>query len=91
MMSKPTPGLWDVKPCISGGGLLRRHGSKDQVSIQIVPIEDANIMAASKDLLEALETLLSNWPEGRDGMDYEGPLPVGVIRCRQAIAKAKGE
>jgi len=39
-------------------------------------------------LLEAAELLLTNWPESRDGMDFD-PLPVGAKSLRAAVAKAR--
>jgi hypothetical protein len=59
-MTEHTPGPWTVVPCSYGGMLLQR-GEKElrnrhpQGSLQIVPEADAQLMAASPDLLEALK------------------------------------
>lgn len=45
----------------------------------------------SKELIEAVNIILSNWPSNRDGMDYAGPLPAGVRSCREALKKFKGK
>jgi hypothetical protein len=40
------------------------------------------------DLVAALELLLSNWPQHRDGMDHD-VLPVGVKSARLLLSKRK--
>ena len=102
--AKHTPGPWTYNilplksyhkvPEISiynadGQEFIRQ--SYDTYSDQAMLSEgDACLIAAAPEMLEAAELLLTNWPESRDGMDFE-QLPVGVKSLRAAIAKAKGE
>jgi len=90
-MSKHTPGPWDMKPCSAGGGLLIRGdaGKHSQASLQIVPIEDARLIAAAPEMLEALDRLLwwaSVRAEGLHGTELDA-----INSARAAIAKATGE
>jgi hypothetical protein len=62
------------------------HGYYDYVAISEA---DARLIAAAPQMLEAAKLLLTNWPENRDGMDFE-QLPVGVKLLRAALAKAEG-
>lgn len=41
--------------------------------------------ALLKQAREAQRLILSNWPQERDGMDDEGPLPVGVKALRTSL------
>ncbi len=55
-----TKGPWTIQPTSSGGGLLVRGetaGKHPQHMLQIVPIEDARLIAAAPDLLEACKRL----------------------------------
>lgn len=88
-MSAHTPGPWWLvettehgRPVFNiraeSGGVARVH--KD----------DAALLLAAPDLLAALKMICSEWPESRDGMDYRGPLPLGIKAARLAISKAEG-
>lgn len=50
---KHTKAPWKVENYVSGGGLLLRNEAQHQNSLQIVPIEDAILMSAAPELLEA--------------------------------------
>jgi len=81
-MSTYTPGSWSSVPCSHGGRLLLRGGPETrhpQPSLQIVPGEDAVLMAAAPDMLAALRAIV--------GDDW-GAHPVDIARA--AIAKATG-
>jgi hypothetical protein len=70
-------------PCI--------RGSDDLAAAHAAEMESANaqLLVTAPELYTALELLLSNWPADRDGMDYEGPLPVGVKSGRAVLNKAR--
>jgi hypothetical protein len=96
-MSEYTPGPWT--PGLCGAALNVQIKSDDGNTVAAIFSTNKNyrnqnanalLIAAAPDMLEAAELLLTNWPESRDGMDFE-QLPVGVKSLRAAIAKAKGE
>jgi len=37
-------------------------------------------------LRESVSAVCAEYPHSRDGMDYSGPIPVYVKRCREALA-----
>lgn len=88
-----TPGPWTVREDINGnGGLLRRGeqmgpNTHVQSSLQILPLEDARLIAAAPDLLDACK----RWISERDS-----PAPCWAMKkqaedkMRAAIAKAEG-
>jgi hypothetical protein len=94
-MATITPGPWEVVPCNHGGGLLLRKGII-QSSIQIVPMEDARLISAAPELLEACKAALGiAWEIGcetEDGVhtlldDSRGDL---YRQLSAAITKATG-
>jgi hypothetical protein len=81
---KHTPGPWELQDCTHGGAILLRglDGKRHiQSHLQIVPIEDARLIAAAPELLEALKNL-----ENDDGSI---PDHAWLMVCA-AIAKAEG-
>lgn len=63
-MSEHTKGPWTLKPCSNGGMLLIRGDEKASISerhiqshLQILPSEDAYLIAAAPDLLAALKAI----------------------------------
>ena len=55
-MSEHTPGPWSVYPCDQGGGILRRGDRQHpQSHLQIVPMEDARLIAAAPELLALIQ------------------------------------
>lgn len=78
-----TPGPWTLAPCSHGGAILRRgteeRGNHPQTHLQIVPIEDARLIASAPDLLIALRALLASHPDS--------PM---AEQARRVIAKAEG-
>jgi hypothetical protein len=101
---KHTPGPWswkilplksyhkvpEISICNADGQEFIRQSYDTYSDQATLSIGDAYLIAAAPEMLEAAELLLTNWPEGRDGMDFD-QLPVGVKSMRAAIAKAKGE
>jgi hypothetical protein len=82
-MGKYTLGPWSTSPCSNGGRYLLRGKLGDhQHSVQIYPEDDAYLISAAPDLLEALEVIVERFS------GYQGMMFVGA---RAAIAKAKGE
>ncbi len=80
---------WHLLPCTSGGAILVRggglHGQHPQTHVQIVPIEDARIMAASKKLLAACIFLVKHHLEVCD----ETCNLMGIDQMRAAIKSAQ--
>lgn len=79
-----TPGPWSSKANQSGGRLLIREGCIQEF-LQIVPSEDAHLIAAAPDLLEALEAMQEMVLTNGWGRDYV------MLITAAAIAKARGE
>lgn len=76
-----TKGKWKVEKCVSGGGLLLRDGQ--QPSLQIVPFEDALLISAAPELLEALKDMVRIFDRGLiDGT-------IGALACAEAKAAIK--
>ena len=82
---KWTEGEWTTKPSNGGGRLLIRSGCI-QKSLQVVPSEDACLMAASKDLYYALEDCIRFIQN--DAPHRGGPE---IAQGLTAMAKARGE
>lgn len=85
-MSKHTPGPWSLQECSNGGALLIRglYGKHQQSHLQIVPIEDARLIAAAPELLEALKAVM---PSLHLTPDYNRLAKL----AHAAIAKAEGQ
>lgn len=49
----------------------------------------AELRACFDQMIHGLQAILSNWPPERDGMDDEGPLPMGVKLCRKILKEAE--
>ena len=88
--AKHTPGPWRVSPCSNGGLILIRadgkHGAHPQTHLQILPEEDAKLIAAAPELLEALRNCV-------DGLNCQ-PGYVNTLalkNAQDAIRKATGE
>jgi hypothetical protein len=79
-----TPGPWHTSPCSHGGLIVIRDGIS-QSHIQIVPEEDARLIAAAPALADALRDLLAY---------LESPAlhdaAVAIPRARAALALADG-
>lgn len=80
-----TPGPWTLRECSNGGMLLIRgeqlgRHSHVQSMLQILPSEDARLIAAAPELLAALKTAVK-------ALDYEG---FGTDELRDVIDKAEG-
>lgn len=94
---KHTPGPWKLDPCSNGGLILRRgeaiRGDRHpQSHLQIVPVEDAYLIAAAPELLAALK-------EAKEIIHLmHGDLAWGIYdqhspemkRINGAISKAEG-
>lgn len=84
-MSEFTPGSWEASVTEEHGCAVRANGEDIAWVLSNNPA-DAQVMAASRDLLEALEQSLTSMLDSGYSADSV------VIRCaRAAIAKAKGE
>ena len=81
-----TAGPWSVRPCNHGGGTLIRPGCV-QEEIQILPMEDAALMASAPALLAALEVCVK-WLE-RDHPD-EMTRADCAKQARAALSAARG-
>ena len=90
-----TPGPWKVEKqrALNGGTYYRIYDTDDAHSVIAQVIGDgrieyhdnARLMAAAPDLLEALENLLFR------AAQFYGEIPLDAIRAaRAALAKAKG-
>lgn len=95
--SKHTLGPWLLNETPSGGAILVRGGGSHrhmQSHLQIVPIEDAHLIAAAPCLLDALEEVLDGLGF-LSGGDWElegyGISTERGAEIRQILAKAKGE
>ena len=71
-MNAHTPGPWTTQPCSSGGLVVSRG---DVQNLQIVPVEDARLIAAAPDLYDAAVWVLHNAhgisKSGEDGVSQE--------------------
>lgn len=86
-MSGHTPGPWKVGSKLDmSGWVIYHHGDKDNIASN-VRAQDAYLLAAAPDLLEALKSLMAD--EG-----YSAALPAYDTRAKRAmaaIAKAEGK
>jgi len=95
-MNKHTPGPWEIheENTVLGPKL-------DDKSIWLRPIvlqsktgiklEDARLIAAAPDLLDAIQDLLNQFEQRGIFVDPQHPDRISVNKARAAIAKAKGE
>lgn len=88
-----TPGPWHLQDCPAGGKLLLRgtEGKRHlQSHLQIVPTEDAILIASAPDLLQTLRDI-AEWLETDkvDGVAFDDDSALDAIRA--AIAKAEGK
>ena len=80
-IARHTPGPWKIKESANGGAIVERAKN---LSNQILPIEDAFLIAAAPELLEALKTCSNALASlGGKAGEYE------VKKAKQAIAKAE--
>lgn len=86
---------WFLQECSNGGKILVRgggiHGAHIQTHVQILPVEDAFLMAAAPELLKALEWAMAILDGYDPPIDAE-PLAryeAGHAHARAAIRKAK--
>lgn len=92
LMKTHTPAPWSLLESPSGGMILvrpPRPGEKyaPQSHIQIVPKEDAYVMAAAPELLQALEDILAN-----GGTTSGEWVPkASYDRAKAAVVKARGQ
>ena len=81
---------WRVEPCIVGGGMLIRgdgtRGSHPQGHLQIVPLADAYLIGAVKDLYAACEAIVH-----ATTMRDSALGAVAATLASAALAKARGE
>jgi hypothetical protein len=87
MNSKHTPGPWKIKRCSCGSPSCHRYSTDNGFFYQGsgYSIEDARLIAAAPELLEALEKLMDL------GTGYGEASDLIRIICKPAIAKARGE
>lgn len=86
-----SPGPWEMTPCQHGGGLLIRGGGSNkhpQASLQIVPIDDARLIAAAPGLLAELVALVVRC-DGAEGVRADGSN-IDTSAAHAAIYKALG-
>ena len=88
-----TPGPWTTRECTHGGLLVQRgqieagRFTHPQHSLQIVPVEDALLIAAAPELLAALKLIVRTHAISCEGEDCGiGGIDLAVA----AIAKAEG-
>src|SRR3990167_6819869 len=98
-MSQPT---WTLGDCSNGGKILIRgggiHGAPPQTHVQILPVEDACLMAAAPELLAALDETARLWHYNHADQPGSPCYNLGFslcegLRCatnRAAIRKATG-
>lgn len=92
MIMKYTEGDWTVQhynneptPCICGG-----DGDIRIATMEINSMDDANLIAAAPDMLEAMKTLIA-YIESQDAGKFRiHPYASEVVVVRQAIDKAEG-
>jgi hypothetical protein len=89
-----TPGPWMLQDCWEGGALLIRGidpRSHPQASLQVVPIEDARLIAAAPDLLAALKAIVDALRIDAPGTPLNNhKYDVLGAAAHAAIAKAEG-
>ena len=99
-MSKHTPGPWIVYEFVDGYDIRSPEAecwvamSSDPEAVwgAIGREEDARLIAAAPELLEALEFFVAAGGKGRTFYAVEGELLQDCVdKARAAIAKAKGE
>jgi hypothetical protein len=100
-----TPGPWTVvaddtvyafPPSTDPKAIAAGYANDAQLIAEVSVAEDARLIAAAPDLLEAMEAVSDEWDAYIGSGDTEGhddPVLVGekVADLRAAIAKAKGE
>jgi hypothetical protein len=84
-MSKHTPGPWNLYPNSASDWVVRKMFPDGQESHEIARctsgMDNARLISAAPDLLEALEFVIRGVPDTWEG----------VQKARAAIAKARGE
>lgn len=90
--NKHTPGPWTVVECSHGGGLLRRGeqtgvGTHVQSSIQILPLEDARLIAAAPEMLVVLKQFVLD--HATSGF-YSAGLNATYFDALNVIKRAEG-
>ena len=89
---------WTLRDCGNGGKILIRggsiHGAHPQTHVQILPVEDAYLMASAPELLEALTESL-RWiakvaADHDDDSHLSGQALKMYDKARAAIRKATG-
>jgi hypothetical protein len=98
-----TAGPWQITPTLGKLAITRPHkkiGIDFDTICRMESNRDGSIDAEANaefivraanchdELVAAVKLVLTDWPSNRDGMDYEGPLPVGVKALRAALKKA---
>lgn len=81
-----TPGPWSLTPTQSGrAGIVWRgaEGNNKHQHVEVFPIEDARLIAAAPEMLDALWQVYSMINNGYPGMAMEA--------IKQIIAKAEGK
>lgn len=87
-MTQYTKGPWKIKDSANEGAIVERTKN---LSNQIVPIEDAFLIAAAPELLEALKALQDlTWHSDNNGRTEADYIRVKK-QVRDAIAKAEGK
>ena len=84
-----TPGPWNLYPNSASDWVVRKMFTDGQESHEIARcksgVDNARLIAAAPDLLDALETIVST------ERDRHGYHPAWTDQARAAIAKARGE
>lgn len=91
-MSKHTPGPWFVSRKVGGLYVEVPHRAIAEVRLDANPIEpsgvdNARLISAAPDMLEALEALCNGRAVGGEWVDMDEAINIG----RAAIAKATGD
>ena len=96
-MSAHTPGPWHYEYTRIGHTVRKSPLAMRAIAVineSENPDADARLIAAAPDLLEALQSLLSEYVAGADSGDWgnwNADDQLQVIQARSAIAKATGE
>jgi len=101
-MSEYSKGPWEIdRNSVHSGSIATVHHclNNDWIDIwspnwpesQEENEANARLIAVAPELLEACELILADYQQDCDGMDWNGPVPVGIKRLRAVVAKAKGE
>jgi len=86
---KHTPGPWRVEPANDKRyGYIYMDGGNTWID-ESVRIEDAHLIAAAPELLEACNMVLGDWPSKFSNFRKKEPKYLEIIR--KAIAKAEGK